>query len=112
MATYPDRTRHLIAAGGDARADTATWIYELDSGIALWRPGPEFPFEAGASVQFGDTFLAVGGESNDGSYTDSNQIWEFNANPLDEKWILRPERLKTSKHNLAAFLVPNYYATC
>ena len=112
MAIYPDGSRHVLAAGGDYFYDTQTWIFDLDSGIDLWRPGPPLGLQMGASVQFNDTVLAVGGELNDGSNDYTNQIWEFNPDPLDEKWILRQEGLKSAKRDVSAFLLPNNYATC
>ena len=101
-----------MAAGGWYVLDTSTWIFDLDSSSHFWRPGPKFNFQRGASVQFGGTFLAVGGEQNVPPFEDSDQIWEFNADAGDEKWILRQERLKSSKYHMAAFLVPDDYATC
>ena len=104
----------MVVAGGHYSDffDKSTWIYDLDSGLDAWRPGPIHKFYNGASVQFNNTFLTVGGSHNVDPYTYMDQIWEFNADPEDEKWILRPERLKSAKSNVAAFLVPNNYATC
>ena len=113
MAKYPDGSRHIVTGGGRGTLDTTTWIYDIDSGIDLWRPiTADLELTQGSSVQFGDTFLAVGGELNDGTYTDTRQIWEFNADPLDEKWIQRPEQLTLVGYSMAAFMVPNDYATC
>ena len=113
MVTYSDGTRHVVVAGGEdcCDIDTATWIYDLDSGDDFWRPGPILGLRYGSSVQFGDTFLAVGGEQNYEPHNNTDTIWEFNTDPADEKWILRPERLKSEKWYIAAFLVPNEYAT-
>ena len=73
---------------------TLTRVYDLDSDIDLWRRGPYLPLLKGASVQCGDTFLAVGGERASGSSTYSDEIWEFSTDPANEMWIRRDERLK------------------
>ena len=112
LVTYPDRSRHIVAAGGYELDDTLTYIYDLDLGIGMWRPGPDLPFLNGASVPYGDTFLVVGGEQNYFPYYDSDLISEFNPDPSAERWNLRPERLKSSKLYMTAFLVPDDYATC
>ena len=109
---YPDGSRHIVYAGGDPDYYENTYIYDLDSGIDIWRPGPKFEFYDGASVQFGDTFLLVGGRQNVFPFSASDQIWQFNPDPSDESWVLRPETLKSAKYHTAAFLVPNDYATC
>ena len=111
LATYPDRSRHLVAAGGEI--NEATWIFELDSGLPDWRPGPRLSLELGASVPFGDTFLAVGGITNIGPDVSTAAIFEFNANPQNETFIQRPEKLKNPKAYAAAFIVPDtYFASC
>ena len=113
-----DGSRHLVASGGSPllgkadAGDISTWIYDLDSGIDIWRPGPALPLQRGTSVPFGDTFLAVGGRLNYSPFSYTDQIWEFNADPSEEKWEPRNERLKSAKYGVAAFLVPNNYATC
>ena len=117
MATYSDGSRHLVAAGGyyiqgQPIYDINTWIYDLDLGIDQWRPGPDIPIERASSVQFKDSFLVVGGGLNEFPYDETNQIWQFNADASDERWILRPETMKRPKYWAAAFLVPNDYATC
>ena len=116
MATYPDGSRHLVAAGGDAFSlgdDASTWIYDLDMGIDIWRPGPKLDLSFGESVPFKNSFLAVGGiDESDPEKKISNQIWEFNADPFDEKWIRRPETLKSNRVYISAFLVPDDFATC
>ena len=114
MVTYPppDNKRHLVAAGGICCIDTATWIYDLDTDLDFWRPGPELQLQYGASVPYGNTFLAVGGQNNFDFRAKRDQIWEFNADPSDERWILRAEKLKSAKTHVSAFLVPDNYTLC
>ena len=112
MVTYPDQTRHLVVAGN--YDDFGTWIFDLDSGIDVWRPGPELNSNRGASVQFGgNTFLAVGGNIGGAiSNIYSDKIWQFNPDPQDERWLMRSETLKFTKMQLSAFLIPDDYALC
>ena len=110
MAIYPDSSRHLVVAGG--LGDATTWIYDLDDLNDVWRSiSDELPLAFGTSVPFADSFLAVGGSHNL-NYQSSDQIWQFNADPQDEGFILLGEALKTPKNYVAAFLVPEDYATC
>ena len=39
-------------------------------------------------------------------------IYEFNPDPNNETFILRPERLFGEKFAFAAFLIPDDYAPC
>ena len=112
MATKQDGSRLLVAAGGRADPeDPLTWIYELDSGIDLWRPGVDLPLTFGDTIQYLDnTFLVVGGQQNFSPFGDVDEIWEFE--PESENWIRRPETLKSAKNSMAVFLVPDDYATC
>ena len=48
-----------------------------------------------ASVQFGETFLLVGGELSSSTY---NGIFEFD--PESEEWIIREEMLPTGEPGL------------
>ena len=109
---YNDGTRHLVTAGGDDSYDTSTWIYDLDSGLDIWRPGPLLQYDRSFSVPYKNTFLVVGGEQNFNPNTYSDQIWQFNDDPFDEKWILRDERFSTAGLWKTPILVPDDYATC
>lgn len=90
--------------------DNGTWIFDLDSGSDVWRRGSnDLYLEYARTVQFGDTFLVIGGENTE-TLTFSNQIWEFD--PLSEGFVLRPETLKSAKEDVATFLIPDDYALC
>lgn len=103
--TYPDGSQHIVVAGGYL-SDT-TIIYELNGSLGIWTYGPNKSNYFGASVPYKNTFLAIGGEN---PY--SNQIYEFVADPIAGlEWKLRPEQLKTPKSRIAAFMVPDTYAT-
>ena len=100
-----------MIAGGDANSVGVSYIYDLDDSSSFWRSGPSFYGSHGASVPFGNTFLAVGGYDRQ-TLQYSDKIYEFNPDPNDERFILRPDRLKSPKQEMAAFLVPDDYATC
>ena len=107
MATYPDGSRHLVITG----QSNTTFIYDLDDGSTSWRSGPVFVEQwLGGSVQYGNTFLLVGGLVD--TFTSTRDIYQFNPDPNDEKWILRAEKLSKPKDHFASFLVPNDYALC
>ena len=95
--------KFVVVTGGDGN-DRTTWMFDLYG--EFWKPGNDFPFQAylSTSVPFtGKTFLVVGGSGSD-------NIVEFE--PDTETWVIRPEKLKSSKQEVAAFMVPDDYATC
>ena len=42
----------------------------------------------------------------------SDKIFQFSEDPLDEKWILREEKLQFPKIDFTAILVPDNYIKC
>ena len=63
----------------------------------------------GASVQYGNTFLAVGGYDDDNEqYLDT--VYMFDVE--EESWILMPQRMEEGRWELPAFLVPDDFASC
>ena len=93
--THPNGTKEIVVASGySAVTGNITEILNLDS--LTWRLGPHFPSERktiyGTSMQYGDSFLAIGGETQD--YGFRNETWYFN--PENYQWevmaILEQER--------------------
>ena len=97
----------MVVAGGDEEPYPSD-VYNFETGN--FRGGPLFPrgVTAAASVQYGDTFLVVGGLDSNGEILDT--IYEYDA--LNEEWIEREEKLATPRYNLAAVLVDDTVAFC
>ena len=72
------------------------WTYGPDMSIAI---------KAGAVVQFGNSFIVVGGQGS----SEVDSIHQFDAE--QEKWILRNEKLNIARYETTAFLVPDSYCT-
>lgn len=81
----------------------------LDLATLEWRVGPVLPgyIASSASIQYGDSFLLVGGEG-DGN-PDGKSILEFN--PDDEVWIIREEKLPIPGPS-GLFLLNSAYLKC
>ena len=95
----------LVVAGGRGSNGT-TEIFSPKHGT--WRSGPLMPvvLEHGASVQYGNTFLAVGGMDNNGTATKS--VYMFDP----EGWIEMPQKMENGRAFFAAFLVDEDYLPC
>lgn len=93
--------------GGD---DTKTHILNLKS--LSWRSGPDLdvPVKYASVVQYGNTFLIVGGFRQKSSGERFRDIRQFD--PEANKWIIRSEKLKTPKMDMAAVWVPDDYFHC
>ena len=104
LVTLADGRKEVVVAAGSPT--TATQIFSFES--QTWRRGQDFPLEIayGESVPFGDTFLVVGG------LTDNSQDTIYKYNIETEGWDLMPQRLKNARREFAAFLAPNDYITC
>ena len=114
LVEYSDGRRKIIVTGGSS-SDFLSSTEELDlQNPQTWVPGkmdlPE-AWRQGTSVQFKNTFLAIGGQRYDGSsYYYSDFIYEYDTNT--DFWITRTERLVSERRHLAAFLVPDSVANC
>ena len=78
-----------------------------------WTPGKSIPkpLDRGATVQFKNSFLLVGGfTNNDGYSVYSELIYEYN--PEVDAWNTRAERLNIGRDHTAAFLVPDSVVNC
>ena len=107
FVTYPDGAKGVLVAGGSV-TDSAEFL-NLDT--LIWEPKQSLPFDISyaASVPFKDSFLIVGGKSQDlGS--DLRTVYYYNASVDD--WQVMEETMRYERFALAAFLVPDYYANC
>lgn len=73
-----------------------------------WRQGPSLDIALTTSVEYGDTFLLVGG-FEDGP-TELDTIYEYDS--ANERWKLRPERLSEGKDTVVAFIVDDAIVDC
>ncbi len=76
-----------------------------------WEPKPDLPIsiEVGASVQFQDSFLIVGGyDKTTSRYLDS--IYYFN--PVKDDWDLLEQKLDSRLADVIAFMVPDHAVDC
>ncbi len=105
-------TKSVVVAGGAGTNSaflTSTEIFDFSSGE--WIQGPELPesgVRGGASVQFGRGFLAVGGYSEDSSFSDKILFFD----PDTEAWVDTGKRLKTGRAYAVALLVPDGLVSC
>ena len=102
VITFANGTKAVMVAGGDSTEKSE--ILDLES--MTWHYGPdlEYPIYYGASVQWQNTFLIVGGE-NYGGYLDT--IWKFDVD--NDRWVLLNRTLTTGRCFSASILVPYSY---
>ena len=114
LVQYDDGRKKIIVTGGQSSVDlSSTEELDIQDPGAQWVPGRPLPhkWREGASVQYKNTFLAMGGRWHDGSaYHNSDFIYEYDTDT--DSWITRTERLATERCHLAAFLVPDSIANC
>ena len=101
LVQFPNGTNVVVAAGGSHTSTTEI----LDSETRTWSYGPELPYniENGASVQYKDSFLIVGGSSV-GTRLDT--IWMFNTKGY---WQELNQTLAIPRFHSVAILVPDSY---
>ena len=101
----------LVVSGGyDVNSTLMSSTSEiLDLNTLTWTDGPDLPQQLGygASVQFQDTFLAIGGSGNSG-LTDTIYQYDYTNNV----WIERSEKIPTKGLYKAIFLVPDEAVNC
>lgn len=105
--TQTDGSKEIVVSSSrDSLAGNETEILNLDT--MIWRPGPPFPTEcptyAGSSLPYGNSFLAIGGYSNEG-YTERNDIWHLN--PENWNWELIGTMKKERRYLTALLLGEN-----
>ena len=77
------------------------------------RPDLDLPYGVafGASVDYGDGFLAVGGyRLNTDGFGESEKIWRFSAGTFE--WSELPATLAVPRTELTAFMVPDEIVQC
>ena len=109
VAKYGDDSYHVIVTGGYGVKTTE--IFSLDT--LTWRVGPDFPYDVSYAsvVPFEDTFLVVGGYTEDFAFFgEMDTVIKFD--PLTESWIELPVKMKDTRESFAAFTIPDWYANC
>jgi hypothetical protein len=112
LVTFPDGRKEVVVAGGEFQ--TSTEIFSFDD--MTWRNGPnDIPTDGaalffGASVQFEDTFLAVGGTDGHALGVVTTTIFKFD--PATEDWVELCEKLTIPRRDFTSFLVPADYIQC
>ena len=108
VVTKKDGSRMVIIAG--SANDNSTEILNLEEPLEeqVWTFGPDLPYElqGGASVQYEDTFIIVGGLSS----RRTDQIIKFDVKTED--WIILPQHLQAPRDIFTAFLIPDSYIEC
>ena len=98
-----------MAAGGED-LDRRVLLYNVYEGV--WTEGAyPLPYALlhGTVVQYGNTFLVVGGLNTDDDIYES-RILQFD--PEDASWIVREELLHVARDAAYATLVPDEVVTC
>ena len=111
MVKFNNGSKAIVVAGGviDSAFSNSSELIHLDSIESGWIPVPDLPLNwaASSAVPFKDTFLVVGGVSENGQ---SNYIYEYDT--VNNGWITRPERLTVARYQYTAFLIPDEVARC
>jgi hypothetical protein len=110
VVTYDDDQQALIVAGG--KGQKSTELFNLTD--YTWRFATndlpvQYELYAGSSIQYDDTFLAVGGYAQMDEEVDEVVETIFRFNPKDESWSLTQSTLSIGRTEFSAFLVPNDY---
>ena len=108
LVTYPNGDKGILVAGGYNQAGLTTVDF-LNLDTLIWEPKLSLPIDIyyGASVPFKDSFLIVGGYSQDLSYLDS--VYYYNPNV--DQWELM-KTMDYGKVFSASFMVPDSFANC
>ena len=106
LVTYPSGENAVVVAGGDRGPNS--FIFDLDT--ETWRSGPDLPthLARGASVQFQDSFLVVGGIDLE-TTVPCDSIYKFVVSP-EEGWLELPHKCRDGPSD--AILVPQDFIEC
>ena len=108
LVRNPDR---IVAVGGDTNTEdyhdkTTSEIFFLESGS--WAEGPGIPgrnyHSDSVAVQYGDTFLLIGGNNVYDDERGVGNIYQFDARNF--AWVKRKESLQLGRSNYAGFELP------
>ena len=119
MITRPNGKQEIVVSGGVLEdAGNITEIFDLQD--QTWRSGPTFPgvnaIWYGSSVQYNDSFLAVGGlkliGDSDTAYT--GDIWYFDVDgdmtekqEEDGQWVKLSATMGLARQSFSAFFIPD-----
>ena len=108
LVTFKDSGRKAVIMAGGFEQDTTEILY-LDENN--WISGPNLPVNrySGTSVQWGDTFIIVGGSTltQRGNANNLKDILKFNV--VNGTWTELDQKLQTGRRDMAAFLVPDSF---
>ena len=86
-----------------------TEIFSLDT--LSWRPGPTFSLSAPASVPFEDSFIVIGGYSENGAgeLKSHSEIYKWDVETED--FVLMAQELSEARDTMEAIMVPDSVCT-
>ena len=64
----------------------------------------------GSSIQYGNTFVIVGGDERNGTDQYKSSVIKFDTDT--RSWMDLPQVLATGRSEFAAFLVPDWFVRC
>lgn len=108
--TRDDGETEVVVAGGKSETEVfkSTEIFSLSD--MAWRSGPDLPLaiESATAVQFGDSFLAIGGVDANGTHLKTFYTFDVEQ----EDWMEKEERLRRARSHLVAIFVPDEAVEC
>ena len=99
----------VVVTGGEFDITLLDLTYVYSISLSAWDVGPSLPtaLRGAESVQFGDSFLVLGGFNGTGYQDD---IYEFD--PEGMRWRQRQEKLSSTGFGLVAMIAPDYFTNC
>ena len=105
----------VVAGGWIGRTISSTEI--LDDLTGNWRSGPELPSKMSNCLMVEDSeggVVIVGGEvdTEDGIVLRLDTLFHLNHAGQDGAWVQLPQKLKTPRSRIVAFMVPDSLTSC
>ncbi len=112
VVSVDGKPKEVVVAGGEASGSYLKDVEILTVSTLQWRTAKQsLPVSQSraTSVQYGDTFLVVGGQISASAELDTVYMY----NPATEGWTLMPNRMRKSKHGVAAMIMkPGDFQPC
>ena len=110
LVTLDDGSSIVVVTGGDNQANTEVFDFTTET----WTEGPRLPaayaeLRGAESVQYGNTFLIVGG-TKASSNVGTNTILTFD--PVGYDWVQLPYEMQYERRFFTAFFVPDDFISC
>ena len=99
----------VVLAGGHRRGSDAEIFSPASNAWRNIEPMPHAAYD-GASVQYGDSFLAIGGSDGDTNSQDLDSVHRFDVET--DSWVELPHRMEEARAFFPAFLVPEDFVEC